>query len=102
MKKIERLNDRLNDLNALSTLDETDTLIRNETIYRIEELKKQSKNIRIEIYDALDQLDNYNEVEILEMFFIFDYDFDTIAEETAYSVRHVIRAYSSGIRKIEL
>lgn len=67
---------------------------------RIDKLTNKGKNIKREILNQIDDLDDVRYVEILELFFIDCMDFDEIAEETGYNVRHVIRLYSEGISKI--
>lgn len=104
LQKIERLEKRLEDIENRVEIDTKvdNDIVLKETIYRIERLKKHSQEIRIEIYNEIDKLEDFKEVKILESFFIFCKDFETIAEEQCYSVRHVIRTYSRAIRRLDL
>lgn len=65
---------------------------------RINRLIKKSRVIRQEILDKIDELDDVRYGEVLEAFFIECKDFQQIADDTGYTVRHVIRLYSEGIR----
>ena len=99
--KIDRLQLRIDDLLS-DQLTSDDTILLSETKERIEAIEQDSNQIRKEIYTVIDRLDNYHEIEVLEMFFIFNYDFERIADEKCYSIRHVIRTYSRAIRNLEL
>lgn len=99
--KIDRLQSRIDDLKT-DDLSDDDCIFLSETKERIKAIEKDSQVIRKEIYATIDKLDNYHEIEVLEMFFIFNYDFERIAEEKCYSIRHVIRTYSRAIRNLEL
>lgn len=69
---------------------------------RINRVSRQGKRIRSEILDKIDQLDDTRHAEILEAYFIDRQDFSSIAEELGYTIRHVIRLYSEGIRLIDI
>lgn len=69
---------------------------------RIDRITSKGKKIRAEIIEKLDELEDYRQVEVLELFFIDCMDFDEIAEFTGYTKRHVIKMYSSAIRSISL
>lgn len=99
--KIDRLQLRIDDLLS-DQLTSDDTILLSETRDRIEAIEQDSNQIRKEIYTVIDRLDNYHEIEVLEMFFIFNYNFERIADEKCYSIRHVIRTYSRAIRNLEL
>ena len=99
--KIDRLQLRIDDLLS-DQLTSDDTILLSETKERIEAIEQDSNQIRKEIYTVIDRLDNYHEIEVLEMFFIFNYNFERIADEKCYSIRHVIRTYSRAIRNLEL
>lgn len=73
-----------------------------DLLERINKLVMRGRTYKAEIMECLDQLDDVKEIEVLEMFFIEMKDFETIAEETGYSLRHTIRLYSTGISKIKL
>ena len=118
MKKIERLEEKLLDLdNRLITvrsqritdmprggipISQADLISdKEETQERINALILQAKEIRREIYAALDTLDDFREVEVLELFFIYNMSLDKIAEKIGYTERHTIRFYSSAIRHLD-
>lgn len=67
---------------------------------RIKRLKVKAKKIKPEITDLIDELDNTRYAEVLEAFLIECKDFNTIAEENNYSVRHVERLYGDAIRSM--
>lgn len=67
---------------------------------RIQRLTSNGRKIKREILAAIDTLDDPRYAEILESFFIDCEDFGTIADNTGYTVRHVIRLYSEGILSI--
>lgn len=67
---------------------------------RIKRLESKGKRYKSEILDKIDDLDDPRYAEILESFFIDCKDFDTIAEETGYNVRHVIRLYSEAVQLV--
>lgn len=69
---------------------------------RINHLVKKSKGIRSEILEKIDELDDPRYAEILEAFFIDCKDFNTIADETGYTLRHVMRLYAEALRLISL
>lgn len=99
--KIDRLHDRISDLKRDDLVSDNEIILI-ETQERIAAIEASSQLIRKQIYSAIDKLDNYHEIEVLEMFFIFNYDFDRIAQEKSYSTRHVIRTYSRAIRNLEI
>lgn len=68
---------------------------------RIRRLKSRGQEFKSEILTCIDNLDDPRYAEILESFFIDCKDFDTIAEDNGYTVRHVIRLYSEGIVAIK-
>lgn len=79
----------------------TDELVeRNELESRINDLIKESKVIKTEIIFALDHLENPNEANVLEMYFIRDIDLEAVAETLHYSTRQVNRLYSQGVVNI--
>ena len=65
---------------------------------RINKLKLRGKEIREEIVAEIDELEDSRYAAILEAFFIDCKEFEEIAEETGYTIRHVIRLYSEGIK----
>lgn len=80
-----------------------DILIRKEeTEERINQLVMRSIGIRSEIYDVIDQLEDYRHVEVLEHFFIDDMSIEAIADKTGYTVRHTIRFYTKAIELLDI
>ena len=65
---------------------------------RINKLNLRGKEIREEIIAEIDELEDTRYAAILEAFFIDCKEFEEIAEETGYTIRHVIRLYSEGIK----
>ena len=70
---------------------------REELERRIDRLECKGKEIKSEILDQIDGLDDPRYAEVLESFFIDCKDFYQIAEEMDYTERHIIRLYSEGI-----
>lgn len=111
-EKLEELNNKIYSLNSPSLSDmprggepvQVEDLIADKLILeqRIERLKVKGQALRSELMDLIDNLDDPRYAEILERFFIDREDFETIANETGYTVRHVIRLYSEGILSMSL
>ncbi|MDR2278907.1 MAG: hypothetical protein LBE23_13705 [Vagococcus sp.] len=80
-----------------------DMLIRKEeTENRISNLLTHSWEVRQEIIEKIDQLEDYRHIEVLEQFFIENLTLDEIAEREHYSLRHTIRMYSEALRKLDI
>ena len=92
--KIERLRARL------SIMCEEDQFLIDDTNEQLDYLITESLLVRKQLYLCIDRLENFNETEILERYFIHNMSFDDIALHTSYSERHIIRIYSSGIRNL--
>lgn len=73
---------------------------RDELGERINALVKESEAIKITILKAIDHLENANESNVLEMYFIRDITLESIAEVLHYSTRQVNRLYSQGVLHI--
>lgn len=73
---------------------------RDELNKRINSLIKESETIRDEILNCIDHLENPNESNVLEMYFIRDITLEAIAEILHYSTRQVSRLYRQGISDI--
>ena len=111
-EKLEELNNRIYSLRSPGLSDmprggepiRVEDLIADKLILeqRIERLNVKGQALRSELLDLIDNLDDPRYAEILERFFIDREDFDTIANETGYTVRHVIRLYSEGILSMSL
>jgi DNA-directed RNA polymerase specialized sigma subunit len=69
---------------------------------RIERLKGKGEDMRREILDLIDELEDARYAEVLESFLIDDMTFKEIAEDMDYTERHVIRLYSEAIDAIAL
>lgn len=69
---------------------------------RIRRLKAKSKKLKIETLEKIDELDDTRYAEILESYFVDRKEFGTIAEDTGYTVRHIIRLYSEAINELSL
>lgn len=69
---------------------------------RIARLKEKSDNLKYEILEEIDTLDDVRYVEILESFFIDCIDLEDIADNEGYTVRHVYRLYSEAVTKLAL
>lgn len=70
---------------------------REELGERINILVKESEVIKNEILKCIDHLENANESNVLEMYFIRDINLEAIAEVLHYSTRQVNRLYSQGV-----
>lgn len=80
-----------------------DVLIEKEEILdRIESLNKISIPIRKEILVAIDTVENTNQAETLECFFIKGMTLEEIAEHLNYSVRQTVRIYGKAVRAIKI
>lgn len=69
---------------------------------RIERLKAKSDNLKAEILEEIDTLDDVRYVEILESFFIDCIDLEDIADNEGYTLRHVFRLYSEAVTILAL
>ena len=69
---------------------------------RISRLKAKSNNLKREILDKIDEVEDYRYAEILEAYFIECKSFETIAEDMCYNLRHIMRLYSEAVNSIEL
>ena len=65
---------------------------------RITRLKFKSKDLKRQILDEIDSLEDPRYCEILEAFFIDCIPLEDIAELNGYTERHVYRLYSEGVR----
>lgn len=69
---------------------------------RIERQKAKSKDLKKEILEEIDSLDDVRYMEILESFFIDGISLEDIADNEGYTVRHVYRLYSEAVTKLAL
>ena len=69
---------------------------------RIKRLRAKGNNLRSEIIDEIDSLDDVRYCDILEDFFIGCKSLEDIADDGGYSVRHVYRLYSEAVTQLAL
>ena len=69
---------------------------------RIERLKERGKNLKREILEEIDSLDEPRYVAVLEGFFIDCLSMEDIAENEGYTVRHVYSLYHDAVRALTL
>lgn len=69
---------------------------------RIKRLTLKGKTLKSETLEIIDNVDDPRYAEILESFFIDCKDFSTIADDTGYTERHIIRLYSEAIDSIDI
>ena len=111
-KKLDFLNDKINSVRSPNmsgmprgsqpvTIDE---LIADKIDLenRIERLKKKSKNLKREIIEEIDSLDDPRYVAILEGFFVDCLSMEDIADNEGYTVRHVYSLYHDAIRALSV
>lgn len=73
-----------------------------ETEERINQLCVQRRWIRKEIVLALDTLDDFRHIEVLEKFFIEGMTLEEIAEDIGYTVRHTVRFYTEAVQHLDI
>lgn len=69
---------------------------------RIKRLKAKSRDLKREVCEEIDSLEDSTDCEILEAFFIDGKSFEEIAEDLGYTERRVIARYSEAIKKLSL
>ena len=69
---------------------------------RIERQKAKSKDLKKEILEEIDSLDDIRHTEVLESFFIDGISLEDIADNEGYTVRHVYRLYSEAVTQLAL
>lgn len=69
---------------------------------RIQRLKVKGRRFRSEILNEIDTLEDPRYADILESYFIDCLSLEDIAEEKAYTTRHVYRLYSEGVNWLAL
>jgi predicted DNA-binding protein YlxM (UPF0122 family) len=69
---------------------------------RIERLKAKSRDLKNSVYEAIDTLEDPRYCEVLEAYFIDCLSIEEIAEEMAYTERHVYTLYKEAISLISL
>lgn len=84
-------------------LSKDDLLIRKEeTEHRIQNLVDISREVRSEIFECIETIDDYRFAEVLECYFIDGYTLEAIAEIKHYSVQHVGYLYGKGLDLITI
>lgn len=73
-----------------------------ELIDRIDGLVKEALPVRREILASIDHLENPNQSQVLEMYFIGDMPLEVIAEHLGYSLRQTRRFHGDGIKAIKI
>lgn len=69
---------------------------------RIKRLKGKSKNLKRDILEEIDSLEDPRYCEVLEVFFIECLSLEEIAENEGYTIRHVYRLYSEAVTLLAL
>lgn len=117
--RIERLEEKLlsidNQLEGMSSKRISDMpkgglpVTTDELLYRKEEIKRRIQNlidksieVKFEIYEVIDHIDDYRFAEVLEAYFIECKTLECIADEKHYSVRHISSLYSEGLKEIQI
>lgn len=75
---------------------------KNDTEKRIKALKDKAVNIRREIINAIDDVDDVRQAEVLEMFCIDCMSISDIADTMGYTERWIASIYSEAIRNITI
>lgn len=119
MRRVEKLEEKLYlidcDLQGMKTKNITDMpqggqrltmddllVKKEETEHRIQNILDICKNIKLEVYDCIDTLEDERFAEILEAYFIDCFTFEEIAEKKNYSVRHVGYLYGMGLESVQI
>lgn len=117
--RIERLEEKLlsidNQLEGMSSKRISDMprgglpVTTDELFYRKDETKKRIQNlidksieVKSEIYEVIDHIDDYRFAEVLEAYFIECKTLECIADEKHYSIRHVGFLYGKGLKEVKL
>lgn len=75
---------------------------KDEILIRIKRLEDKGKIFKDSILDKIDELEDPRYAEVLESYFIGCKSLEAIADENGYSIRHIVRLYSSGIEAIDI
>ena len=110
--KIKNLDERMTSLRSptLSDMPRGGTPItkedmiaeKDELIDRLSRLEDKGRKIKAELLDKIDDLDDPRYAEVLESYFIDCKTLEDIADENNYTMRHIVRLYSSAIKSIDL
>lgn len=119
MRRVEKLEEKLYlidcDLQGMKTKNITDMpqggqrltmddllVKKEETEHRIQNILDLSKQVKFEVFDCIDTLEDDRFAEILEYYFIDCYTFEQIADKKNYSIRHVGYLYGMGIELVTI
>ena len=69
---------------------------------RIKSLKAKGRKLKAEITAVIDELENYREAEVLELYYIDCKTMNEISYELNYSWRHTERLFLSGMNKVDI
>ena len=69
---------------------------------RLTRQKAKSKDLKREVLEEIDSLEDIRYAEILEAFFIDGISLEDIADSQGYTVRHVYRLYSEAVTFLAL
>ena len=69
---------------------------------RINKLDLKGREFRREILDAIDNMEEVVQAEILELLFISGLTLEAISDELGYNVRHTYRLYAKALDSIEI
>lgn len=67
---------------------------------RIDKLEKKGREIKREILDVIDTLEDTRYIDVLELYFIKCCSWEQIVNTTGYEERHVRRLYYEAIEKL--
>lgn len=111
-EKVEYINDRMINLRGIRISDEPrgttgiskEELLSDKMEYeeRIKRLKVKSRQLRKEIAEAIDTLEEVRHIDVLEAFFLDCLSFEEIADKLGYTLRHTIHLYSEGIKHTKI
>ena len=66
---------------------------KDEILDRIKRLEVKGRKLKSEILDKIDELEDVRYAIVLESYFIKCKDFDEIADENNYTMRHIVRKF---------
>lgn len=111
-EKLEMLNDRMITVKSpnYSGMPRGGTPVTQEDLIseiveledRIRRLKDKSRKLKVEILSKIDEIEDSRYAEVLESYFIDCKDFGLIADETGYTIRHIIRLYTEAINTMSI
>ena len=69
---------------------------------RINKLDLKGREFRREILDAIDNMEEVVQAEILELLFISGLTLEAISDELGYNIRHTYRLYAKALEAIKI